>query len=69
MINNTFFIVVREIDFPAFERREGRDQWGWELADKIEHVDYKEAKRLREEYQLAMPKHVVRIRAVPIPGR
>lgn len=64
MINNTFFIVVREMDFPAFEQRPGRDRWGWEYADNIEMTDYKEAQRMREEYQAAMPKHVVRIRAI-----
>lgn len=66
MINNTFFIVVREVDLKPFEERPNRDRWGWEYADNIEMTDYSEAKRMREEYALAMPKHIVRIRAIPI---
>ena len=66
MINNTFFIVVRETDMKPFEKLPNRDRWGWEFADNIERFDYATAKRDREEYQSAMPSHVVRIRAVPI---
>lgn len=65
MINNTFAIVARESDFSPFETRTGRDRWGWEVVDATE-MDYAEASRLRKEYQLAMPSHVVRIRATQI---
>lgn len=69
MINNTFFIVVREKRLEGFkdvrEVSYSVDQWGWEFADNIERLDYLTAKKDREEYQVAMPSHVVRIRAVP----
>lgn len=48
-----------------YKDKPNRDQWGWEFADNIEMTDYKEAMRIRKEYQDAMPSHVVRIRAVP----
>lgn len=66
MVNNTFFIVIRELDYKPFEERPGRDRWGWELADNIEMTEWAYASKMREEYQAAMPHHVVRIRAVPI---
>jgi len=66
VINNTFFIVCREKDIrnPNHEHP-NRDRWGWEFADDIERLDYKEALKDLREYQAAMPSHVVRIRAVP----
>ncbi len=34
---------------------------GWEFADKIPIYDYQEAKRMREEYEIAIPSHDVRL--------
>lgn len=59
----SFLIVIRERDFKPFETRPNRDRYGWEFADGISIADYKEAKRLLNEYALAMPNHVVRLRA------
>lgn len=66
MRNNTFFIVVREKDQEKlnpyrFGRVAGRLYGGWEFTDGIEIFDYQEAKKLRKEYELAMPSHIARI--------
>jgi hypothetical protein len=66
MKNNTFFIVFREPDHRNIIKNDEQDAYGWEFADNIEIFDYQEAKRVREEYQKAMPNFVVNIRAVPI---
>ena len=67
MINNTFFIVCREMDIrDPNHGHPNRDRWGWEFADLIERTDWKTAEKELREYQAAMPRHVVRIRAVRI---
>jgi hypothetical protein len=66
MINNTFYIVFREPNPNNIIPNPSQDQWGWELADNIEITEYKDAQKMREEYQKAMPKMAVRIRAIPI---
>jgi len=66
MKDNSFFIVVRESEMTYKSDRPFRDRWGWEFADNIERFSYEEAKRDREEYQAAMPNHIVRIRCVPL---
>jgi hypothetical protein len=65
MINNTFFIVFRVPDHRNIVKNTNQDEWGWEFVDSVEYSDYNEAKRIREEYQAAFPKHVVRMRAIP----
>ncbi len=57
-----FHVVVREHDYKPFERRPGRDAWGWEPADSIEIPNYEEAKKRLADYAAAMPKHTVRLR-------
>jgi hypothetical protein len=66
MINNTFQIVAREKDYIPFSDLPGRDFWGWEVVDNAIIIDYTEAKKLRKEYEIAMPSHYVRIRATRI---
>jgi hypothetical protein len=67
VINNTFFIVCREADMKSPNHgHPNRDRWGWEFADNIERMDWQTAKKDLQEYQAAMPNHIVRIRCVPI---
>lgn len=66
MLNNIFFIVCREKDHQFHDKKPNRDQWGWELVDNIERTDYSFARKEMQEYQKAMPNHIVRIRAIPI---
>jgi len=65
MNNNTFYLVFREPDHRNVKKNPNQDPWGWEFVDGIEIFSYKEVKVLLEEYSLAFPKFVVRIRAVP----
>jgi hypothetical protein len=68
MINNTFFIVFRTPSPNDVIPNSNQDRWGWEYADGIEIFCYKEAQKMREEYQAIMPNFAVRIRAVRIEG-
>lgn len=65
MTSPRFIIVVREKDFKPFEKRPGRDAWGWEPADGVVIDSYTEASRMLKEYQAAMPSHTVRLRVLP----
>lgn len=65
MKNNTFYIVFRKGDHREVIPNDSQDRWGWEFADGVEIFDYKEAQRLREEYQSAMTGFCVHIRCVP----
>lgn len=65
MINNTFFIVFRRGDHRDVIKNPNQDAWGWEFVDGIEYSDYQTAKKMREEYAAAFPKHAVRMRAIP----
>lgn len=63
-----FQIVARERDYKPFEKRPGRDQWGWGVVGQESAESYEAAKARMEQYAREMPSHVVRLRVVKLRG-